>query len=346
MPQPEATLRFDDFERGELLGVGTVGTVYRVRSEGSGEVYALKLLAGGISDDKLIVSRFEREMLILSKLEHPNIVRYYGGGTHQGRLFFVMELVEVGTLKTLLAQVGRLSWHEAADCGRQIAAALQYAHNHGIIHRDLKPGNIYLTVDAQAKLGDFGIARDLRSLDITDTGLTVGTYAYMCPELVRGQRNITGKVDLYALGCLLFEMLSGRPPYLGDNFAEIFEQHLHSKPPRVRRYGVKCPEPMEQIIVDLLAKDPEERPFNARTIQGLLGEMIDQTVNHAETDMAGQAPDRAAGEVRPLEALLRRQSQLAVPKDSTSWGALGIVVVAVLLAIVVMGLMPSIFASG
>ena len=89
MPQPEATLRFDDFERGELLGVGTVGTVYRVRSKGSGEVYALKLLAGGISDDKLIVSRFEREMLILSKLEHPNIVRYYGGVPIRGGCFLL-----------------------------------------------------------------------------------------------------------------------------------------------------------------------------------------------------------------------------------------------------------------
>ena len=120
-------------------------------------------------------------MLILSKLNHPNIVAYYGDGKHDGQLFYVMELIHGGTLKEVLQRGGPLTWQETAECGRQIASALQHAHNHGIIHRDLKPGNVFFTEDGQMKLGDFGIARDLRSNDLTDAGLTVGTYAYMAP---------------------------------------------------------------------------------------------------------------------------------------------------------------------
>ncbi len=328
--------KFEDFEVGETLGVGTVGTIYRVTHRPSRKTYALKLLSPAVSSDPQIVRRFEREMLILSKLHHPNILSYFGDGRHDGQLFYVMELIEGGTLKTLLARGGPLTWQETAECGRQIAAALQHAHNHGIIHRDLKPGNVFLTPDGQMKLGDFGIARDLRAADLTDAGLTVGTYAYMAPELVRGQRDISGQVDLYALGCLLFEMLTGRTPYLGDNFAQLFEQHLHAAPPRVRDFGVICPPQLEALIVQLLAKSPEDRPFNARSVQGALGEMCQDSLS---TPPEGEGPDRAALKVRPIQRTLTERIRRSQAPREVSWSAFALLSLAVLVLIVALALL-------
>ena len=323
---------FDDFTIGRQIGLGTVGTIYEVTEKRTGDVYALKLLSPAVSNEQLIVSRFAREMMILEKLNHPNIIGYFGGGKHENQLFYVMELVRGGTLKELLASSGPLSWQEAAECGRQIAAALQHAHNHGIIHRDLKPGNVFLTDDGMLKLGDFGIARDMRQKDLTDMGLTVGTYAYMAPELVRGERAISGEVDLYALGCVMFEMLAGRTPYVGDNFAQIFEQHLHAHPPSVREYAVACPPEMDKLIVQLLAKRPEERPFNARSVQGLLGELC----SPSDGVDAPHPDDLRASEVRPpREVLVQRMQQRTPAGHNVSWGQLGWLIAGILAVIVV-----------
>lgn len=324
-------LSYSDFEIGECIGAGTVGTVYRVEDK-SGREYALKLLARAVSDDKLIVSRFEREVLILSKLDHPNIIKYHGQGQHEGQLFYVMELMHGGTLKEVLRRSGSLTWQEAAEIGRQIASALQHAHNHGIIHRDLKPGNVYLNDLGQLKLGDFGIARDIKSVDLTEQGLTVGTYAYMCPELVRGKRQITGKVDVYALGCLLYELIVGRTPYTGDNFAEIFEQHLHSPPPRVSDLGLPCPGSLDELIVALLAKDPEDRPFNARNVQGMLNEMLD-----VANAVIAEPGDRGAGTIRPVQASLAARVQAQSERHIT-WKRLAIASMAVVAIVAALAL--------
>ena len=210
-----------DYELTERLGAGTVGTIFLATKKGTEDVYAVKFLSPAASENQLIVSRFHREMLILEKLDHPNILGYYGGGKHDGQLFYLMEFVRGGTLKDLLLKSGNLTWREVAESGRQIAAALQHAHNHGIIHRDLKPGNVFVTKSGELKLGDFGIARDTHMQDLTEAGLTVGTYSYMAPELVRGERAISGQVDLYALGCLLYELLVGNPPFQGDNRSDF-----------------------------------------------------------------------------------------------------------------------------
>jgi eukaryotic-like serine/threonine-protein kinase len=331
-----SSLRFEDFQIGDTIGVGTVGTIYHVTRRETGKEYALKLLSPAVSTDANIVRRFEREMLILSKLNHPNIVSYHGDGKHNGQLFYVMELIHGGTLKDVLLKSGPLSWQEAAECGRQISSALQHAHNHGIIHRDLKPGNVFFTESGQMKLGDFGIARDMRAQDLTEAGLTVGTYAYMAPELVRGSRDITGQVDLYALGCVLYEMLTAHTPYVGDNFAAIFDQHLSAPPPRVRSEGISCPAEMEELIVQLLAKSPEERPFNARAVQGILGELIADGV-HVDPTLTGR--DRAAASVRPIQARLRDRILRMNESRDVSWQTLGMVSLGVLVIILSMMLL-------
>ena len=274
-------ISFDDLELGPVIGAGTVGAVYRARLKATGEPVAVKLLQSAISQDQLVRARFEREMNILQKLQHPNIIRYYGGGKHNGQLFYAMEPVETGTVKELLERFGNLSWPEVASIARQVSSALQHAHNHGIIHRDLKPGNLFVTENGQIKLGDFGIARDTHSADLTNEGLTVGTHAYMAPEQITGDDNITGKADLYSLGCVLFELLTGQKPFQGTNFAVLFEQHLRKAAPRVSDFVPDCPPAMVQTIAQLLEKDPERRPFNARAVQGVMLELLEQ---RAQTD--------------------------------------------------------------
>ena len=276
-----------DFELAETLGVGTAGTIYHASLRDTGEEVALKVLLPVVSNDPLIKARFRREMVILERISHPHIVRYLGGGKDGSQLFYAMEYVDSGSLKQILQESGPLSWREASSCAIQLCSALQHLHNHGIIHRDLKPGNLFLAKSGKLKLGDFGIARDTKANDLTADRLTVGTYAYMSPEQICGERDITGKTDLYALGCLLYEMLTGHAPYLGDTFPQLFEQHLKADPPSVRDSVKDCPEALDQLIRALLAKDPEQRPFNARTVQGRLLQMLEQdreACAHATSD--------------------------------------------------------------
>ncbi|MCM2373271.1 serine/threonine protein kinase [Aporhodopirellula aestuarii] len=305
-------LHLSDFKLGSVLGVGTVGTIYdgSVRDDIEvsatakalvGKAIAIKKLHPAICSDELIQARFRREMLILERLQHPNIIGYHGGGSENGQLFYVMQRVDGGTIKDLLEATGRLVWPVVVDVSRQVSSALQCAHNHGVIHRDLKPGNLFLTRDAQVKLGDFGIARDQHSADLTDQGLTVGTHAYMAPEQIVGETSISGKVDLYALGCCMFEMLTGRKVFLGENFAQLFEQHLRSTPPRVSTLAGDVPPELDEVINACLAKRPDDRPFNARAVQGVMLEIGEKygLGTSPEESAVGQLADEVYRGVTP-----------------------------------------------
>lgn len=264
------------YKLGDVLGIGTVGTVYRAIDQLNNQEVAIKILLPQILDDSHIGHRFHREMSILEKLDHPHIVHYLTGGTAGGRPYYVMELVDAGSLKDQLTIDGHLSWEQACLYGIQICSALQHAHNHGIIHRDLKPSNLFMDETGNLKLGDFGIARDTHQVDLTDVGLAVGTYAYMSPEQICADTSISDKTDLYALGCLLYEMVTGYPPYDGSNFARIFDQHLNSDPPNIRDKVPECPEELEAMVIKLMAKHPAQRPFNARYVQGFLQDLLRQ----------------------------------------------------------------------
>jgi serine/threonine protein kinase len=276
--QPALELKFiptaATFQLKELLGSGTVGAVYRAESPDLEGPVAIKLLHPTVSHDQNIVDRFQREIVIMQRLNHPHIIHHYGGGLMDGQFFYAMQLLSGGSLKERLKQHGPLPWQQVAAYGAQIASALQHAHNHGIIHRDLKPSNLFFDPDGKLILGDFGIAHDTYDADITADGITVGTYAYMAPEQICAEGTITGKVDLYSLGCVMVEMLTGQPPFVGVNFAQIWDQHLHHQPKGLSASGIDCPEWLEELIMQLLAKDPRQRPFNARTIQGVLMEHL------------------------------------------------------------------------
>lgn len=301
----------DHYELRDVLGVGTVGTIYLGVHHDTGQHVAIKSLHASVSKDPLIRARFKREMSILQRVRHPNIVHYHGGGTDGKSLYFIMEVVDGGSVKGILESTGPLPWTTVAELGVQTCSALQWAHNHGVVHRDLKPGNLFLTRQGELKLGDFGIARDLTRTDLTADGFTVGTHAYMAPEQITGDSSISGKADLYALGCCLFEMLTARKPFLGENYAQLFDQHLKQKPPSVIELGVDCPQELDALIRQLLSKDPEDRPFNARLVQAELLQLLE----------AHQGSGR--------EVLVQRIEKLNTPiiRSDVSWQKLAAMVV-------------------
>src|SRR5205823_11849827 len=161
------------------------------------------------------------------QLDHPNIVKYKGSGRYHKAPFYIMEYVEGESLDHILHRRSRLPWEEVIDVGVHLCAALQHAHDKGIIHRDLKPSNLMILKDGTVKLTDFGIAKDADVTALTAANSTVGTAAYMSPEQCRGVRDITLKTDLYSMGIMFYELLTGRKPFLGETAMEVFLQHAN-----------------------------------------------------------------------------------------------------------------------
>jgi serine/threonine protein kinase len=250
----------------------------------------VKILHPIIAHDAAMVDRFQREIVIMERLNHPHIVRHFGGGMMDGQYFYAMELLDRGSLADRLQRSGPLRWPMAALYLSQIAAALQHAHNHGIVHRDLKPNNLFFGEDGRIVLGDFGIARDVHDAEGTDSGKAVGTFAYMSPEQICAERDITGKADLYSLGCVAYEMLAGKPPFTGANFAQIWDQHLHAQPRGLHEQGVDCPGWLEQLVLQLMEKDPHKRPFNARAVQGLIRDRLEDKFGADYAKVISDAP--------------------------------------------------------
>ena len=318
MPRRDVPDRLGPYSLGEVLGMGTVGTVYRAVNVEDGTPAAVKVLHPHVAADEEIAARFEREIEILRRLSHPNVVACLDSGRADadgkplpaaaklkpgeagtGRWYYVMELVDAGTLKDLLAAKRVLDWEDVVEIGWQLCSALQHLHNNGVVHRDLKPSNVYFTPDGQAKLGDFGVALDTAAAGLTQQGKTVGTWLYMSPEQIRG-KSLDAKTDLYALGCLLYECLTGKPPFTGAGFADIFEQHLRQPPPPVRSLAHAVPRELDALVGELLAKSPRDRPLNARAVQGRLAEalMKQEEAAAAKADAAAErkAKGRGAGD--------------------------------------------------
>ena len=309
MPRPAAPDSIGRYSLGQVLGMGTVGTVYRAVNLDDGTAAAVKVLHPHVSADPEIAARFEREIEILRRLSHPNVVACLDSGKAdadgkplppaatlkpgepgEGRWYYVMELVDAGTLKDLLKVKRVLDWEDVVEIGWQLCSALQHLHNNGVVHRDLKPSNVYFTPEGQAKLGDFGVALDTAAGALTQQGKTVGTWLYMSPEQIRG-RPLDAKTDLYALGCVLYECLTGKPPFTGAGFADIFEQHLRRTPPPVKSLCHSVPADLDSLVSRLLAKDPADRPLNARAVQGRLAEAL-MTKEEAKLDREDRAADK------------------------------------------------------
>ena len=271
-----AKRRIGSFEIEKQLGVGGMGIVYLATYLKTGDKVALKILSPSLVADKKVLSRFEREMEILQKLRHKYIVRYYWGGTIKGQPLYAMEIMDGGSLEDWLQRKGRLSWEQTIDCARHICKALEHAHNVGIVHRDLKPANLFLSKKGYLKLGDFGIARDNHATALTAAGSTVGTYAYMAPEQITGTSPITRKTDLYALGCVMYELLTGRTPFQADTMMDMLHQHLKNEPTRITSEAIDCPVWLESVVMKLLEKNPDDRYYDALAVQMALNDVLEK----------------------------------------------------------------------
>jgi eukaryotic-like serine/threonine-protein kinase len=240
--------------------------------------------------DPRSVARFQQEAQILARLHHPNVIGVFDTGVDGGDRFIVMELVEGPTLRELLDTDGPLAPERAGEIASRLASALGFAHGKAVIHRDVKPSNVLLPSDGGVKLADMGIARLLSPEALTATLSVRGTALYISPEQVRGDR-VDRRADLYSLGCVLFEMLTGRTPFEGD-LAALSYAHTHTPAPRVRSIDASVPAAMDELVAAMLEKDPARRPPTAEDVERSLAAAIrhDAVVPTAPTERLQPPP--------------------------------------------------------
>jgi serine/threonine protein kinase len=280
------------------LGSGAMGTVLRGRHIETGQRVAIKVVAPAFVANEKSIERFKRESAILKQLKHPNIVRLIAVGKHHGTPFYAMEYVEGESLAEVLARRGRITWEELIPLGQQLCAALQHVHDRGIIHRDLKPSNVMVLPDGTVKLTDFGIAKDTDVTALTAANCTVGTASYMSPEQCKGVRDLTPRSDLYSLGVMFFELLTGKKPFQAESPMDMFMHHINDTPERPSRLVLEIPVWLDTLIVQLLEKAPEQRPHSAAAVGEALGRVQEKALalQSAGVDMVrGRAVDRRPG---------------------------------------------------
>src|SRR3989441_8960865 len=248
-----------------------MATVFLARDLRHGRLVAIKVLRPEIAA-ALGPERFLREIELAARLTHPHILPLHDSGTAQGSLYYVMPYVEGETLRERLEREGQLPLEQAVQIAREVADALSHAHSHDVVHRDIKPENILLEA-GHAVLSDFGIARAIRAAaggSLTATGIAIGTPGYMSPEQGGASARVDERSDIYSLGCVLYEMLAGEPPFTGPSAESIVRQHLAAAPPRVSAMRAAVPPAIEEAIVRALAKTPADRFATAAEVVGAL----------------------------------------------------------------------------
>lgn len=302
------------YEIRSRLGRGGMGAVYEAVDTTSGDTVAVKVLASHLADDPGVRSRFDAEIDVLKNLRHPGIVRLLAFGEQDDQPFFAMELVRGKSLEQLLRSGRRFTWRETVAVALEITRALKVAHDHGVVHRDLKPANLLVaeptpgaeepltgmadspgtgTAGGRAeritvKLADFGIAKLFGGVSHTALGHVVGTAEYMAPEQATG-RPADHRVDLYALGLVMYAMLTGSPPFRGTQLTEVIDKQRRAIPPRVATLVPDVPAELDELIARLLSKEPAQRPANALA----LGRLLDAIGTlHPSAQSASAAPDQ------------------------------------------------------
>ena len=293
----------DRYQVSKFLGEGGKKRVFQAHDTLLDRDIAFALIKTDGLDDASR-SRITREAQAMGRLgTHPNIVTVFDLGTEDNAPFMVTELMGGGDVEGLLedAEDNRLSLDQTIEMGKAICEGLQFAHAQGVIHRDIKPGNVWLTSDGIAKIGDFGLAVMTDRSRLTQEGMMVGTVSYMPPEQATGG-DITPGADLYSLGAMLYEMVTGRPPFLGDDEIAIIGQHINTPPVAPTWHNGSCPRPLEALIMRLLSKDPSERPESAQDVLNALdaidltarGETVEREANSLESLAGGVFVGRQA----------------------------------------------------
>ncbi|MDG4794794.1 Stk1 family PASTA domain-containing Ser/Thr kinase [Micromonospora sp. WMMD1082] len=347
----QARLLGGRYQVGELLGYGGMAEVHRGRDLRLGRDVAIKMLRADLARDATFQMRFRREAQNAASLNHPAIVAVYDTGEEQAPTgetlpFIVMEFVNGRTLKEVLGAEGRLQPRRALEICADICAALDFSHRHGIIHRDIKPGNVMLTQTGQVKVMDFGIARALASgaTTMTQTSAVIGTAQYLSPEQARGEA-VDARSDVYAAGCVLFELLCGHPPFVGDSPVSVAYQHVREAPPTPSDLNPDVNPAVDAIVLKALSKNPLNRyqsagEMRADLLRAAAGRPVmatpvmreDETVAMAAAGGPGY-PSAGATQTRQIPARVGDPRQ----RKASSWllatfAALGVLAVIALVA--------------
>jgi beta-lactam-binding protein with PASTA domain/tRNA A-37 threonylcarbamoyl transferase component Bud32 len=311
----------------EPLGEGGMATIYRAHDEQLGRDVAVKVLRPEYGRDSAFVARFRQEAQAAASLNHPNVVNVFDYGTDRGVPFIVMELIDGGDLQSLIREEAPLPPIAAAEIARQIADALAAAHARGIVHRDIKPSNVLLASGGRVKVVDFGIARAFSEAQLTLPGTTLGSVHYFSPEQARGE-TVTPSSDLYSLGLVLFEMITGQRAWRGESPAAVAMARLAGEAPAPSTLQPSVPRGLDLIVRRALARDPEDRYPSASAFSQALQRFVESPnapvrAAAAAMPLAGSNPtvvSRAAPRPQPRPAMAQAAASAAIPARGTYSG--------------------------
>ncbi len=296
----QVELLADRYRLESRIAAGGMATVWLARDEVLARPVAVKLLHPHLARGPSFLQRFKQEAIAAARLSHPRIVSIFDTGAasspdeESARPFIVMEYCSGGTLASLLADEGPLDPDRAIAVASDICDALGHAHRFGIVHRDVKPANILLTGEGELKVADFGIAKAaFDTTDLTRTGSILGSVSYISPEQIEGGEP-DQRSDIYALGVLLYELLAGRPPFVGENHLGVAMAHVHEQPPSLRGLRAQIPRRTEQVVMKALSKDPEQRFSSTEDMRLALGSSSGGTTLFAPVSPPG-SPTAASG---------------------------------------------------
>jgi serine/threonine-protein kinase len=337
----QARLLGGRYQVGELLGYGGMAEVHRGRDLRLGRDVAIKMLRTDLARDDTFQLRFRREAQNAASLNHPAIVAVYDTGEERGSSgeslpYIVMEFVNGRTLKEVLQVEGRLMPRRALEITAEICAALEFSHRHSIIHRDIKPGNVMLTQTNQIKVMDFGIARALAASGstMTQTSAVIGTAQYLSPEQARGE-SVDARSDVYATGCVLYELLTGQPPFMGDSPVSVAYQHVRedARPPSMLNRDV--PPPVDAVVLKALAKNPHNRYQSAAEMRADMLRAVQGRPVHAEPVLIDEhGATRMMRPGSPGRPVPGRPGQRRKNTGWAVWGLIGLAAAAVITLII------------
>ena len=312
MATQEPTVFNDRYELHRQIARGGMADVYLARDLLLDRPVAVKVLFDQFSKDQQFVERFRREAQRAANLNHPNIVSVFDWGEERGTYFIVMEYVEGRSLAEMIRTEGSIHPDKVAEISSEVAAALSFAHRNGIVHRDVKPGNVLVSPNGHVKVADFGIARALANVqsELTQAGTVMGTATYISPEQAQGME-IDPRSDLYSLGVMIYEMLSGRPPFTGETPVAVAYQHVQDSPVSPRAMGVSVAESLEAVTMKLLAKNPVNRYPTAEDLRNDL-----RRYQQGAHDLKPSSPVGATGrKLQPPVSVSKSPKQERVRRD-------------------------------
>lgn len=304
------------YEIVKSIGEGGMANVYLANDKILDRKVAVKVLRGDLSSDDRFIRRFQREALSVSNLSHPNIVEVYDVGEEDGQYYIVMEYIEGKTLKQLLKKRESLTLPEVIDIMTQLTDGISHAHESYIIHRDIKPQNIMIEDDGRIKITDFGIAMALNATQLTQTNSVMGSVHYLPPEQASGKA-ATVKSDIYSLGILMYELLTGTVPFKGDNAVEIALKHMKDKIPSIRKQDPSIPQSVENILLKAAAKNPRNRYDTAKEMHDDLLTCL--TEEHAnDKKITFEYPENDIDDSTPITTNKPPKKKVEKPSESVS----------------------------